>query len=401
MGLIVFKQPNTVPSFDARRLLCQPLLAFHGAALQRYHTRPIRAEQDWQVELGPNLLFDAAGLAALAHAIASYRGKALRLSFRLNLSPQAQRDYYSHNPYLHQGAIALPVLAQRAEAGNALADPADTPTPTDSTDPAGGSADSAQANDDEAEHTIDIRLPELSTAIAFPLALTPPDLSCIPLALLMPYSCAHDFLFANQIAIIAQIASELKRAPWRAWRALFSRPGLPLRQRLALYWNRIHPSAQIHPTAVIEGAQIGAGCRIGAHCVVRYSVLGERVQLHDGAKVEYSAVDDDSWLMHDLVLYRSVVETGAFLIHGPYQFSYFQQQSAAFATIMMDYRPDASPIKIQTPLGLRPYLGRFLGALLEPQSKVLGGCLIAPGITIPAGRLVSASSEVIRAKDLL
>ena len=380
MGVIVFQQAQALPEFDERRLLCQSVKASHAKALQaanalaRHHAVP--GEHDWQVELGPNLLFDLGGLQALAQAIIHYHGNATRLGFRLNLSPSAQRDYYSHSPFLHQGAIALPVQAHC------------------------GLSPESDANEAD-EHTIDISLPELTTPIAFPLALTEPNLSCIPLALLLPYGCAHDFLFANQIAIIAQLAFAVRRAPWRGWRALFSRHGGNLRQRLALYWNRVDPTAQVHPTAVLEGAHIGAGCRIGAHCVVRYSVLGQRVHLHDGAKVEYSAVDDDSWLMHDLVLYRSVVESQVFLIHGPYQFSYFQHQSAAFATIMMDYRPDARPIQINTALGVRAYLGRFLGALLEPQSKVLGGSLIAPGITIPQGRHITATSEVIRAKDLL
>jgi NDP-sugar pyrophosphorylase family protein len=182
---------------------------------------------------------------------------------------------------------------------------------------------------------------------------------------------------------------------------MFARRRGRLHQRIPLYWNRIDPTAIIHPTAVIEGAVIGAGTRIGAGCVVRYSVLGNHVHLHDGAKVEYSAVDDRTWLMHDLVLYRSVAESDVFLIHGPYQFSFFQHASAAFATIMMDYRPDAREITITTTDGPRSYRGRFLGALLEEQSKVFGGTLTAPGITIPAGREVYSGVTVVRNKDLL
>ena len=129
--------------------------------------------------------------------------------------------------------------------------------------------------------------------------------------------------------------------------------------------------------------------------MVRYSVLGKKVVLHDGAKVEYSIVDNESWLMHDLVLYRSLTESNVFLIHGPYQFSYFQHQSAAFANIMMDYRPDNSPIRINTPSGVRAYQGRFLGALLEEKARVFGGTLTAPGITIPSEQEITCDINTI------
>lgn len=316
------------------------------------------------------MLFDAAGLAAIRLAIQRYTGTAQQLRFRLKPSAPAVRDYYSHSIFLADGYIQLPLVARRG--------------------------DHASSSD-----TLTIELPETRTDIHFPLALTPPDRSNTPLGLLFPYSCDHDLLFANQIAVIANIAQHVRRSPLSWLRALLARRGGTLRQQIPLHWKHIAPDAQVHPTAVIEGSVIGAGCRIGAHCVVRYSVLGKYVHLHDGAKVEYSAVDDCSWLMHDLVLYRCLVESHVFLIHGPYQFSYFQHQSAAFATIMMDYRPDARDIQIQTPQGIRAYKGRFLGALLAENAKVLGGTLIAPGITIPQNKHVGVKPEnIIRGKDL-
>ncbi len=366
--MILFQQPVLIEQLARRRLLCNSVQDFHNAAINnaRY-----RSQSDWQVHLGDNLLFDVDGLKAIANAIQNYSGNATQLQFRLKLSMEAQRDYYSHNIFLQNNRVLLPIEAQRS--GN---------TP--------------------ASETLDIELRELATQIHFPLSLTRPDTARIPLALLMPYSCDHDLLFANQIAIIANISAKVRHAPWSWLKALLSKQGGPLRQRIPLHWNKIHPLARIHPTAVIEGSVIGEDCRIGAHCVVRHSVLGKQVHLHDGAKVEYSAIDNNSWLMHDLVLYRSLVESHVFLIHGPYQFSYFQHQSAAFATIMMDYRPDERDIQINTPNGVRAYKGRFLGALLEEHSKVLGGTLLAPGITIPHDRQVYAKAEdVIKAKDLL
>lgn len=367
--MIEFQHHGIHARLASRRLLCGDLLTFLQNSLKK---SSLRFPADWQVELGDTLLFDRAGISQIAQAIAHYTGAATRLAFVLKLSLPAQRDYYSHNTFLENDRILLPIVARRqGEQG------------------------------ESAGETLEIALPELATNISYPRALTPPDRNCTPLALLMPYSCDHDLLFANQIAIIAQIAAQVGRSPWSWLRALFTRRRGSWRQRIPLYWNQIDATARIHPSAVIEGSVIGAGCRIGAHCVVRYSVLGKDVQLQDGAKVEYSAVDDRSWLMHDLVLYRSVTEKDVFLIHGPYQFSYFQHASAAFATIMMDYRPDARDISIGTPEGVRKYQGRFLGALLEENARVFGGTLTAPGITLPAGREVYANIDVVRAKDLL
>jgi hypothetical protein len=367
--MIEFRHTGINQKLARRRLLCTDVHDFLRLSLSR---SGFRSKEDWQVELGDTLLFDHAGLKQLALAISGYGGQAKQLHFCLKLSPEALRDYYSHSSQVKAGTVLLPVEARRADCSGT-----DLP------------------------ETLELSLPELATTINFPLALTPPDCNRTPLALLMPYGCDHDLLFANQIAIIANIAEQVQHSPASWLRALFARRRGPLRQRIPLYWNSIHPSARIHPTAVVEGSVIGPECRIGALCVVRYSILGSQVQLHDGAKVEYSAVDDRSWLMHDLVLYRSVAETDVFLIHGPYQFSCFQHASAAFATIMMDYRPDSRAISINTPDGVRPYHGRFLGALLEENARVFGGTLTAPGITIPAGQEVYANIDVVRAKDLL
>lgn len=160
---------------------------------------------------------------------------------------------------------------------------------------------------------------------------------------------------------------------------------MPFSRRLGLCFAHIDSTADVHPTAVIEGSVVESDARVGAHAVVRYSHVGRGARLFDGVTVEHSVVGPRSWLMHGLALYRSHVEDEAFLIHGPYQFSCFQSGSAAFATIMMDYRPDARPIRAETVDGIREYRGRFLGALLQEKSKALGGCLLTPGLTVPAG----------------
>ena len=359
-----FTQEVLCKALQERRLLCEDVQQAHQNTLLKANKKALNG---WTVSLGDNLLFDLAGLQEIAKAIQNYQGKANYLKFKLKLSTETVRDYYSHSFYLKDGLLELPIIAKK---------PSSKPKP-------------------QIKETLLISLNELSTEIHYPLSLTPPDINRTPLALLVPYSCDHDCLFANQIAIFSSLNQCIRRSPTTWLRAFFYRRKISLNRRISLSWKQQHSSADIHPTAIIEGSVIGKGCRIGAYCVVRYSVLGENVVLHDGAKVEYSVVDDKSWLMHDLVLYRSLTETNVFLIHGPYQFSYFQKQSAAFANIMMDYRPDNKPIRINTPKGIRDYQGRFLGALLGEKARVFGGTLTAPGITIPQGKEIFCSVDAI------
>jgi len=368
-----FSQEVLIPALQARRLLCQDVLKSHQQALARINQKPLH---DWAVSLGDHLIFDFSGLNVIKNALQSYQGTADQLNFRLQLSEPAIRDYYSHSTYLaSDGLINLPIIATR------------------------------NLNRNEEVDTYLLTFDELSTPINYPQALTERDVNSTPLALLMPYSCDHDLLFSNQIALFSNINQQVRKSP-RSWlnaffkrRTLFKGRNISLNQRISLSWKQVHPSADVHPTAVIEGSVIGEGCRVGAHCVVRYSLLGNNVHLHDGAKVEYSVLDDNSWLMHDLVLYRSLAETDVFLIHGPYQFSFFQKGSGAFANIMMDYRPDNKPIRINTPInkpsGVCDYQGRFLGALLEERAKVFGGTLTAPGITIPHDKQITADIDAI------
>ena len=367
-----FTQEVLFPALQSRRLLCQPIKDRHQQALITINKKPLKT---WLVSLGDALIFDYSGLQAIKQIIQSYHGSAKQLHFKLQLSEQAIRDYYSHSHYLGtDGLITLPVVAST------------------NIDPAEKELEILAV---EFVDTLLITLDELSTPTHSPLSLAPPDINSTPLALLMPYSCDHDFLFANQIAIFSNLKQQLKHSPFSWIKGLFSRRKISLKKRISLAWKQIHPNADIHPTAIIEGSIIGAGCRIGAYSIVRYSILGENIQLYDGAKIEFSVVDENSSLMHDLVLYRCLVEEEVFLIHGPYQFSFFQRESAAFATIMMDYRPDNKPIRISTANGVRDYQGRFLGALLEEQAKVFAGTLTVPGITIPKGRQITCDIENI------
>jgi NDP-sugar pyrophosphorylase family protein len=218
----------------------------------------------------------------------------------------------------------------------------------------------------------------------------------IPEIVLIPYESDFDILFANQVAVLNAIEEGVRHSPVAWLRSCFARSPKKWSRRVALCYRKVDPTAEIHPTAIVEGCIIGPRAQVGAHAVVRFSSVGADTKLYDGAKVEFSVVGARCWLMHDLVLYRSHVEDDVFLIHGPYQFSGFQSKSSAFATILMDYRPDRKPIRVETPQGRREYQGPFLGSILREGAKTLGGSLIAPGLIIPKDRWLSVDSQFVQ-----
>jgi len=333
---------------------------------------------EWTIQIGKSLLFDRAGLMLLAKALSGYEGQATTLKFYLKPDDQAFDDYYSlQESDSTSKLVLLPIFAVRSV-------------------PIARETLSEQNNKTvESTESLEIMLPSIRTEVPFPTSLRAPVLASAPKALLLAFQSDFDLLFANQILLISQLNQRLLRDK-AAWvKSLWPRGGTPWKMRVACAHKKIHPTAQIHPTAVIEGSEIKAGARIGAHCVIRFSSIGANVRLHDGAKVELSLVGDNSWLMHDLVLYRSYTEDNVFLIHGPYQFSAFQSKSSAFATIMMDYRPDSKPIRVNTPIGAKLYRGCFLGAVLKPDAKTLGGTLVAPGTIVPSETWLGPSRDSI------
>lgn len=358
MTPVRFEYRGLAPDLARRQLLGQFVETFH-----RECALPPPSEAAWTVSLGDRLLFDRAGLAAIQGAILGYAGDAELLRFDLVPGPEARRDYYSLAPF-EGDALPLPVEARRPHGTG--------------------------------EARVRVPLPERTWPLEFPAALAPRTRVSVPRALLMPVTSPFDVLFANQIAIFPELERHVSRAPGAWLEALFGpRRGGGFTQRAGLAWRRVHRTADVHPTAVIEGSSIGPGVRIGAHCMVRYSWIGAGARLHDGAKVEYSVVGANSWLMHDLVLSRSVVEDECFLIHGPYQFSHFQHRSAAFATILMDYRPDGKPIQVATDRGLLPYGGAFLGSVFEEGARAMGGTLLAPGRIVPRDTWIGADPSAI------
>lgn len=331
---------------ERRELLAEPVARFHARVLSG-RTGP----GEWTIALGEELLFDGAGLDLLAGAVAAYRGPASELALALQPGPALARDYYSLQA-LESGAVPLPAVARRV----------------------GG---------DGSKAALSVQLPVDVRAVPLPDSMGGPESIEVPRALLVAYRTPHDLLFANQIALVSGLAARVRGSKLAWVRGALSWRRLPAPERIALAYRDIHPSADVHPTAVVEGSVIGAGARVGAHAVVRFSVIGPHARVHDGAKVELSVVGAGAWLMHDLVLYRSVAEAQVFLIHGPYQFSCFHRASAMFATILMDYRADGRPIRVATPEGPRDYGGRFLGAVVGEDARVLGGCLLAPGRVVP------------------
>lgn len=352
---------------ERRQLLGQSIALHHAKALKSHHIHQAWKDDGWTVQLGDSLLFDSAGLSTLVKALEGYQGAATQLEFSLTVDAMMWRDYYSLLPedIASPLSIMLPVSASRGSTGSTR------------------------------KELLRIPLPAALDTIGLPQCMGGSFALSVPQALLMPYHSDFDLLFANQIAVLSALHARTKKSPMAWLNGLWSSRKRPLRERIALSYQAIHPTANVHPTAVVEGAVIGEGAEIGAHCSVRYSVIAPGARLYDGAKVEFSVVGPQSTLMHDLVLFRCAVEEQVFLIHGPYQFSYFQRGSSAFATILMDYRPDQKPIQVKVGEEIRPYGGRFLGSVIGERAKLLGGCLLAPGRIVPPDTWLAADPDGI------
>jgi hypothetical protein len=346
-----------------RRILNQQLPDFFAQA-QKQSQNQVSAQQqnEWNLSLEEGLLYDAEGLRLLWQALAQAPNDAQAVEFHLRVSDLAYRDFYCLQEHLIEPkVIKLKASAQRKK---------------------------NQAVDSIA--VLEIVLPESIVPMRLPSALVVNPTAqgrTLPRALLINWDSDFDLLFANQIALLASLQKQVRRSPsvWLNCLPYLAAGSAKLAARALRSYRQVHPSADVHPSAIIEGSVIEADARIGAQCVVRGSHVGRGARLMDGAKVELSIVGDHTWLMHDLVLYCSVTEEEVFLIHGPYQFSYFQSRSSAFATILMDYRPDGKPIQVKLGDRRRSFQGSFLGSVFKPDSKALGGVLLAPGRIVPEG----------------
>ncbi len=352
---------------ERRQLLGLPLAEFHSSAIKRFQGGDSPAKSEWQVSLGKSLLFNEPALRLIERSLRNYHGEASELELSVKLDESTYRHFYSLQSQLspHERILTLPIEIKRERTIS------------------GG------------KEKLVVDLPFQIHPIRFPESLCQEREAPVPSSVLIPYESDFDILFANQVAVLNAIEEEVRHSPSVWIRALLKRNPRKWSRRVALNYRKIHPTAEVHPTAVVEGSIIGPRAQVGAHCVVRFSSVGADTKLHDGAKVEFSVVGSRCWLMHDLVLYRSYVENDVFLIHGPYQFSGFQNKSSAFATILMDYRPDRKPIRVVTPQGRREYQGPFLGSILKEGAKTLGGSLIAPGLIIPEDLWLSADYQLV------
>lgn len=355
---------SAMNSRDGRRILNQKVQDFltqaHEQAARR--TKAQQKNIEWDLRLEGDLLFDSEGLRLLWQALAQAPVDAQSVEFHLRVSDLAYRDFYC----LQKNLIEPKVIKLKASARRKNAQVV------------GSSC------------VLEIALPESTAPMKLPRALvanpSAEDRS-MPRALLINWDSDFDLLFANQIALLASMQRQMRRSPrvWLSCLPYLAVGSAKMGARALRSYRHVHPAADVHPSAIIEGSVIEADAKIGAQCVVRGSHVGRGARLMDGAKVEFSIVGDHTWLMHDLVLYCSVTEEEVFLIHGPYQFSYFQSRSAAFATILMDYRPDGKPIQVKLGDRRGSFYGSFLGSVFKPEAKALGGVLLAPGRIVPEG----------------
>lgn len=159
--------------------------------------------------------------------------------------------------------------------------------------------------------------------------------------------------------------------------------------------NKIGKNCKIHPTAVIEASVIGDNVQIGAHAVVRLSVLENDCYVSDNVGVINSYLAQKTFIATCNYVNSCVTYPEVFLIHGPYQFSVFGENSACFAVINCDLRLDQETIKIPTSEGLIDSKQSILGIAYGHRSKTAGGNIIAAGRIVPNDLVINPPDNII------
>jgi len=189
----------------------------------------------------------------------------------------------------------------------------------------------------------------------------------------------------------ANLAANLMRTfPLRRWTPAWMEKHLFPRESRGFLWglrslNRYGKNCRIHPTAVIEGCELGDNVSVGAYAVLRLSKIGAGAVIEEHCSVKYSVLGERTYVSQGNQLNCSQTYPGAYLIHGPYQFSIFGRDTAVMAVINCDYRLDQKNISISTDAGILDSGQPLLGVAYGHGAKVGGGNIIAPGRIVPNG----------------
>ncbi len=163
--------------------------------------------------------------------------------------------------------------------------------------------------------------------------------------------------------------------------------------------NKIGKNCKIHPTAILEGATLGDNVTIGAYSVIRMSTIASGTKIEDHVIVKYSVIGKSNYISHaNQIIFCQTLEE-VFLIHGPYQFSFFGRKSAAMAVINCDVRLDQKTISIPTDIGVIDSKQPLLGICYGHESIVGGGNIIAAGRFVPNYLKKTPPGIVLHFKD--
>jgi acetyltransferase-like isoleucine patch superfamily enzyme len=196
--------------------------------------------------------------------------------------------------------------------------------------------------------------------------------------IISPFHLLHAnlaFLFLRYIGLRTLLPESITRKFFPTYSRFFF---LALKSR-----NKIGKGCRIHSTAVLEGCEIGDNVTIGAYSVVRLSRIGSGSTLEEHTLVKYSVLGKDCYVSNGNQINACMAYDEAFLIHGPYQFSIFGNQSTVMAVINCDYRLDQKTIQIETSYGRLDSRQPLLGIAYGHGAKIGGGNIILPGRTVP------------------
>lgn len=168
--------------------------------------------------------------------------------------------------------------------------------------------------------------------------------------------------------------------------------------KILSHMNSIGKGCDIHPTAYIEGSTIGNNVIIGAGAIIKESIIGDDCYIGNGVVIELSVVGNNCSILNGHLMYSTFY---------PHVFSVTHMISASIVgsrsfvgsgVVLTDFRLDRKTITVMKENQKIDTQNVFLGCCLGHDVYLGGGCVVAPGRSIPNGLRFALSQDRVISK---
>ena len=186
---------------------------------------------------------------------------------------------------------------------------------------------------------------------------------------------------------------------WRILKILWKAKSLK-GWRIAQALNEVGENVDIHPSAVVEFSVIGDGVSIGPHALVRGSILGDGAKIDSQANVNASIIGEGAKVGRQAHINLCTLFPRAMVSAGDgHQASVFGEDAfVAWGATMMDLSFGSS-IKVE-----RAGVGservdtglHFLGAAIGHRAKIGHGVKVGYGVSVPNDAFIVDDSPILK-----